>query len=409
MGEKEFARVVSLGDLDAARQALEEIGCDAAGVAIMCPKAVFRVVKVEKLRTKAANLLKQTFLGKGGDVAVSRHTADLTAERTDALIFATEKQYRSALVQLKAQPWGLAGLAKEIESVLQYKNTPLRRTYRWKDRMLEIADGRSLVMGILNLTPDSFSDGGKFNRPDAALRRLEEMQADGADIIDIGAESTRPYGGAQKVSAAEELDRLLPVLDELLPHCSVPVSIDTYKPQVADAALRAGAHIINDIWGLQLDPAMAQVAARHGAPVVVMHNQEAPVYPGGVLPDVLAFLRRSIKIGIENGVPRENIIVDPGIGFAKTWAQNAELLQALDQLGALGCPVLLGASRKRFIGETLNLPVEERLEGTLAATALGKVKGAHIHRVHDVKEVKRMLRMLDAILMRSGENGKDLN
>lgn len=409
MREKEFARVVALENLSAARRALEEVGCDAAGVAIMCPKAVFRVVKVEKLRTKAANLLKQTFLGKGGEAAVSRHTADLTVERTDVLIFATEKQYRSAIAQLKAQPWGLAGVAKEIESVLQYKNTPLRRAYRWKDRTLEIADGRSLVMGILNLTPDSFSDGGQFNRLDAALRHLEEMQADGADIIDIGAESTRPYGGAQKVSAEEELDRLLPALEKLLPHCSVPVSVDTYKPQVADAALRAGAHIVNDIWGLQLDAAMAQVAARHGAPVVAMHNQAQPVYPNGVVSDVLAFLRRSVEIGIENGVPRENIIVDPGIGFAKTWAQNIELLQKLDQLGALGCPVLLGASRKRFIGEALDLPVEERLEGTLAATALGKTKSVHIHRVHDVKAVKRMLRMLDAILMRSGENGQDLN
>lgn len=408
MCEKEFARIVALDSPAEARRALEEIGCDAAGVAIMCPKAVFRVVKVEGLRTKAANLLKQTFLGKGGDVAVSRHTADLSEPRTDALIFATERQYRSALPQLKAQPWGLARLAKEIEMVLQYKNTPLYRMYRWKDRTLEIADGRSLVMGILNLTPDSFSDGGKFNRLDAALRHLEAMQADGADIIDIGAESTRPYGGAARVSAEEEMDRLLPVLAKLLPHCSAPVSVDTYKPQVAEAALQAGAHIVNDIWGLQLDAAMARVAARHSAPVVVMHNQAEPVYPGGVLPGVLAFLRRSVEIGIENGVARENIIVDPGIGFAKTCAQNLALLREIDQLGALGCPVLLGASRKRFIGQTLDLSVEERLEGTMAAAALGRMKGVHIHRVHDVKAVKRMLRMLDT-MMRSGENGKNLN
>uniref|UniRef100_UPI0038992B0D dihydropteroate synthase n=1 Tax=Massilibacillus massiliensis TaxID=1806837 RepID=UPI0038992B0D len=263
-------------------------------------------------------------------------------------------------------------------------------------------------MGILNVTPDSFSDGNKYNCIDQAIRRVEELQIDGADMIDIGAESTRPYGGNEKISADQEMERLIPILEAVLPYCKVPVSVDTYKASVAEAALQYGAHIINDIWGLQYDEEMAKVVAKYDVPVVVMHNKNENDYPEGIMHDMDCFFRKSIDIGRENGIKRENIIIDPGIGFAKTTAQNLYVMSKLEAFRALDCPILLGTSRKRFIGDVLNLPVHDRVEGTLATAALGKTKGVQIHRVHDVKQVKRILKMMD-VMTRSGENDEDFD
>lgn len=382
---------------------LKKINCDEMGLHILCPKSVFKVIKIKKIRTKAANILKQTFLGKGGDVAVSRKTVDLSAEYTDVIIFATLKQYKVALAQLKVQPWGLAKLAQQIENILMKSKALPYRNYQWSDRALEINDTNSLVMGILNVTPDSFSDGGRFNRKESAKERVIALQEAGADIIDIGAESTRPYGGAEKVTEKEELERLLPILEYINPYCKVPISVDTYKANVAEAALKCGAHMINDIWGLQQDEKMAQVAAKYNVPVVVMHNHVDMQYPDGIMYHMRSFFERSIAIGLENGLKKENIIIDPGIGFAKNFQQNMYVMNHLEDLQLMGCPVLLATSRKRFIGEVLDLPVEERVEGTIATAALGRQKGVQIHRVHDVKEVKRTLKMLDA-MMRSGRD-----
>jgi len=394
--------LIEIKSLAEAQYELEKIDCDPMGVHILKAKAIFKIIKIENIRSKAANVLKQTFLGKGGDVAVSRHSADLSEELTDALIFATSKQYGLALAQLKVQPWGLAKVASEIEQMLKDAAQLPMREYKWKDRNLTINREISLVMGILNITPDSFSDGGKYNDLELAIQRVKELQADGADIIDIGAESTRPYKGSEKISAEQELDRLLPVLEAVLPYCKVPVSIDTYKASVAEAALQCGAHIINDVWGLQCDTGMAGVVAKYDVPVVVMHNKNEMSYPEGIMNDINWFFKKSIDIGIENGIKRENIMIDPGIGFAKTVEQNLYIMSKLEQLQALGCPVLLGTSRKRFIGEVLDLPVNERVEGTIATAAFGKTKGVQIHRVHDVKQVKRTLKMMDA-MMRSRE------
>lgn len=393
--------ILEICSLEQAIAELKKIDCDPAGVKLMQDKAVFKIIKIEKMKCKAANILKQTFLGKGGDVAVSSHSADLSQEYTSVLIMATVKQYKQALIQLKMQPWGLKQIGEKIESILTNNNSLPKRIYSWKDRQLILDAETSLVMGILNLTPDSFSDGGSYNELDAAIRHVEKMQADGADIIDIGAESTRPYDGGQKISAVEEMDRLLPFLQKILPHCSVPVSIDTYKAETADAALAMGAHMVNDIWGLQQDTAMSSVVAKYDVPVIIMHNKTEISYPTGVIADIQQFLSRSIAIGIEKGIKGENIIIDPGIGFAKTVADNLEIMDNLDQFKNLNCPILLGASRKKFIGHVLDLPVNERLEGTLAVSALGKIKGVQIHRVHDVKAVKRTLMMMDAMI-RSG-------
>lgn len=399
MSLEPIARILEIGDELQAEKELAKIDCDPTGIRLMKAKAVFRVVKITRVRSKAANLIKQTFLGKGGDAAVSRNAADLSGEYTDVLIFATRKQYKQSLSQLKLQPWGLKALALQIERLLDARESgPQKRVYSWKDRSLTLDGGHSLVMGILNLTPDSFSDGGRYAAVDAAVRRAMQLVQDGADIIDIGAESTRPYEGAQKITAEMELERLMPALEKILDNCRAPISIDTYKASVAREAIKIGAHMINDIWGLQHDADMADVAAKADVPVIVMHNRESIEYSVPIMRDVLQYLQKSIDVGIESGIRSENIIVDPGIGFAKTMRHNMEIMARLDELHVLGCPVLLGTSRKRFIGRALDLPVDERVEGTIATAALGKVKGVRIHRVHDVKEVKRALKMMDAMM-----------
>lgn len=248
-------------------------------------------------------------------------------------------------------------------------------------------------MGILNVTPDSFSDGGRFLSPDAAVERALAMEKEGADIIDVGGESSRP--GAEPVPVEEELRRVLPVLERLRGKLRIPISIDTTKAEVAEAALRAGASIVNDISALRFDPAMAPLVAKFGAGLVLMHMlgtpktmQQAPHYED-VVTEVRDFLAERAQYAQSQGIPREAIAVDPGIGFGKTVEHNLELLRRLPELVELGFPVLVGPSRKSFIGAILGLGVEERLEGTLAACAVAVVRGADILRVHDVKEVRR--------------------
>lgn len=273
-----------------------------------------------------------------------------------------------------------------------------KREYDFGDgAMLKLGD-RTLIMGILNATPDSFSDGGRYTEVDAAVAHARAMAEEGADILDIGGESTRP--GFEAVELEEELRRVLPVIHAVrgaLPH--MPISIDTYKSETARQALEAGAHIINDIWGLKGDPNMAAVAAEYGCPVIISHNRHSRDY-NDLVPDVLADLLGSVAIAREAGIADGNIWLDPGIGFAKTYEDNLELLGRLSELTALGFPVLLGTSRKRFIRQTLNLPVEELAEGTAATAVLGIAQGCQIVRVHDVRAIKRTALMTDAILYR---------
>ncbi|WP_307290697.1 dihydropteroate synthase [Bacillus sp. SORGH_AS_0510] len=256
-----------------------------------------------------------------------------------------------------------------------------------------------MIMGILNVTPDSFSDGGKYNHIDKAILRAKEMVANGADIIDIGGESTRP--GFAAVSVEEELERVIPMIKAVSQHVQIPISIDTYKAEVAKQALEAGAHIINDIWGAKADDQMAHVAARFDAPIVLMHNRHDRNYQV-FMRDVINDLYESIAIVKKAGVKDEKIILDPGIGFARDFQQNVLTMQNLDKLVMLGYPVLLGTSRKSLIGQALNLPVEERMEGTGATICYGIQKGCHIIRVHDIKEMSRMAKMMD-VLMGKGE------
>jgi dihydropteroate synthase len=256
--------------------------------------------------------------------------------------------------------------------------------------------GRPAVMGILNVTPDSFSDGGRFFDPLVALRHAERMAEEGADIIDIGAESTRPYGGPQPVDRDEEIARLAPVLPEVV-RLGLPVSIDTIKSDVARWALDQGAAIVNDVWGLQHDPAMAPLVAGRGVPVVVMHNRDGADPALDIMAEVVAFLQRSVAIAEGAGIPRDRIIVDPGIGFGKTPEQSIETLAKLDRLAVLGLPMLVGASRKRFIDTVAPSTVTERLGGSIAAHVLAMEAGAAIIRTHDVRETLQALKVASAI------------
>ena len=277
-----------------------------------------------------------------------------------------------------------------------------KRIYRFRDGKSLTLGERTLVMGILNVTPDSFSDGGRWNTRERALRHMEEMVRDGADIVDVGAESSRP--GFVPMGAAEEMERLMPLLEAVLRECPVPVSVDTFKAETARAALAAGAHILNDIWGLQYaeEPGeMARAAAAANAPVVVMHNQNGTEYDRDIIAAMREFFTVSMEIADAAGLSRENIILDPGIGFGKTPAANMHVMRRMDELisyDGVDYPLLLGASRKSFIGAALDLPVEERMEATGAACVLGILRGASIVRVHDVKPIARMCRMTDAIL-----------
>jgi dihydropteroate synthase len=275
--------------------------------------------------------------------------------------------------------------------------------------------GRTLVMGVLNVTPDSFSDGGKFFDAKRAVRHAMAMQYDGVDIIDIGAESTRP--GAVEIPAAEELNRLLPVLQALRGKLKIPISVDTQKAAVAELALGAGAEIINDISGLRTDPELARVAAEHKAMLILMHIRGTPrtmqkgPFARDVMRDVTGGLRQSISTARKYGVPRSQIVIDPGIGFGKSYAQNYELLAKLPELAKLGYPLLIGTSRKGFLGATLAkngkpAPAAERIWATAAAVTASILNGAHIVRVHDVKEMKQVAQVADHVA-RLGLEGKN--
>lgn len=392
------------------RQTLEEIGVDPAGTAIMLPKLRHWAFRLHRVPLKAALLLKQEALAQGAEAAVNRGVAALAVEATDVFLGGTEAQLRSLIAALRAQPFGLPGWADRLEKAL--------RTVRGEGRpaVLDLPrhplplGSRTYVMGILNLTPDSFSDGGRYGSVDAAVAAAEAMVEQGAHLIDLGGESTRP--GSEFVSVEEELRRVVPVAERLAGRLPVPLSVDTTKPEVAEAALSCGVELINDVSGLTWAPELARVAQRHGAGLILMHTkgkpktmQENPVY-ADLWGEVLGFLAEGVRRAEEAGVPRSRLVVDPGIGFGKTLDHNLSLLRHLEELSVLGLPVLVGTSRKSFIGRVLDLPVQERLEGTLATVALAVFKGADFVRVHDVRATARVAKMADA-LVRGGVMGSE--
>jgi dihydropteroate synthase len=273
-------------------------------------------------------------------------------------------------------------------------NSTTRNQAPSPERLLSL--GRPLVMGILNITPDSFSDGGQFFDPASALAQARRMIAEGADILDIGAESTRPYGGRQPVSAEDEYARLAPVLSEVV-KLGLPVSIDTFKAKTAAYALEQGATILNDVWGLQYDPDIARVAAEHGVAVIVMHNREKADPAIDIMADVKAFLARSLEIAAKAGIARNRIVLDPGVGFGKTLDQSTTVIARLGELREFGLPILMGLSRKRFISSISPSEPHQRIGGSIAGNLLSVMAGANIVRVHDVAETVQALQVMAAI------------
>lgn len=383
-----------------ARALLNEIGADPLGLEYMIPKAVFRCIKLKGISCKAANLLKQEMLSKGGEAAVARDT--LNGEGfTDVLLMGNLKHYRLLTKKLRLQPFGLKELAGEIEFILKNLEPHLTTIKLSNNREMELGS-RTMIMGILNITPDSFSDGGRYFDVDLAVRHAMEMKEEGADIIDIGGASSRP--NSIMASADEEIRRILPVI-ERLKYEDIVISVDTFRAEVARVALEAGADIINDIGALQLDPELVNVLSAYRAPAILMHNRmqlnTGKPYQDFIA-DIIAELRQSLEMAVKAGVNEDQLIIDPGIGFVPTAAQNLLIIKRLAEFKSLGKPVLVGTSRKSFIGQTLNLEVDDRLEGSLATVVMAIMNGADIVRVHDVKASRQVVQMTDAVMRENG-------
>ncbi|NLU49542.1 MAG: dihydropteroate synthase [Syntrophomonadaceae bacterium] len=390
--------VVFIPDRQQAEKALEEIGADRAGIQWMAPKAVFRVVKLKSVPCPAANIIKQEMLSKGGEAAVKRDTVSGQGD-TDVLLMGTLRHYRLLVDKLKMQPFGLERIAAELTGMLNSLEEPGVKVLKLLGGKSLTIGERTLIMGILNLTPDSFSDGGRYPDTAAAVARALQMVEEGADIVDIGGMSTRP--GHTIVPVEEELRRVVPVVEKLAGLLPVPISVDTYRAEVARACLEAGADIINDISSLAFDSRLAGVIAEYRAPVIIMHNRPGGVYQN-LIDDITADLRTALTRATEAGISEDRIIIDPGIGFGKNAQENLVVLKRLREFRSLGKPILLGTSRKRFIGAALDLPVGERLEGSLATVAIGIMNGADIIRVHDVWQSKRVAGMTDAVVRCDG-------
>jgi dihydropteroate synthase len=379
---------------------LQNIGTHIAGVKIMAKKSKIFPLKVLHVRTPAANIIKQEMLACGGDCAVPADTVTCAKDYCDIVLLGTLKHYSIVCAKLKATGcFGLDKLAGELETLLAFSK-PVTR----------LADGRELhyektmVMGIINVTPDSFFAGSRVAKLENIVQAAGKMLKDGADILDIGGESTRP--GADSVSPQEEIDRVVPAIQAI--RAAYPasiISIDTYHSGTAEAALLAGADILNDISAGEADEKMAQIALKYQAPIILMHmrgtpkNMQKNTTYENVVDEVAEYLLKRAEVMLTLGLNRKQIILDPGIGFAKDKAANLELMQGLVALTGHGYPILLAASRKTTIGKVLgDLPPEERLEGTMATSCQAVYAGVDMVRVHDVKENTRIIRMLEAIL-----------
>jgi len=378
---------------------MESLPVDPEGIRIMTSKGDFHIFKIPKLSAPAANILKQQMLSIGGECAVSKHASTCSVDQAPAILMGTRKQFAGLIESLKHQPFGLKTVSEELKK--QFEMIDSSRLFRIGKTEFDFTK-KTIIMGILNVTPDSFSDGGKFTQPDVAADAALKMIDDGADIIDIGGESTRP--GAAKVDLQTELNRVLPVIDRIQARTMVPISIDTYKSKVAAEALNHGATMVNDISGLMFDSEMAAIVAKYNASVTLMHiqgkpenMQENPHYEN-IIDEILESLGKSIDVASTTGIPNDRILIDPGFGFGKTYEDNLFLLRYLNEFKSLGYPLLIGVSRKAFTGKLLDLPVTERLETSLTALSAGILHGANIVRVHDVKASYRVVRFLDTLM-----------
>ena len=392
------ARVLSIDSLADAEQELCRIGADPGGTIRMAPKMLTRCVHLSDLQCRQANILKQEMLALGGDAAVARGTVACSIDSTDVILIGTELQLHQLCKKLAPQPFGLPALADELTRLLKYITA---EPQLWRTSKRDIPLNRPLIMGILNITPDSFSDGSCYLDTKLALDRAMQMIEEGADIIDIGGESTRP--GSATVDTEEEIQRVLPIINELAGKIACPISVDTRKSQVAKAAIAAGAEIINDVSGLTFDPLLAPVVAENKVGVVLMHTRGTPgnmqqnTCYDDLIGEICDNLRNLRDSAIIQGISKECIAIDPGIGFAKTAAGNLEILRRLREFTSLGQPLLIGSSRKSFISTTLGRETADRLYGTAATVASAVAHGASIIRVHDVRAMRDVADMAHAI------------
>ena len=374
------------------------VGVDATGIKLMKGKTLHFNLKVEGINPRIANLLKQEMLSLGGDAALDKRGLDCSTKQTDSILMGTQKQFEKLLLKLDQyldlQPIG-ESLRETIKNISKthYSIHCRKKTYT--------LGKRTLLMGVLNVTPDSFSDGGLYFDKEKAVAHGLRMVEEGADFIDIGGESTRP--GSKPIGAEEELRRVIPVIESLAKEGNVPISIDTYKSTVAERAIDAGAEIINDITGLHSDPGLGQVAAKQDVPIILMHIRGTPetmqkdVHYESLFSEILLYLKESIQMAESAGIDPQQIIIDPGIGFGKNLEDNLLIIKNLSEFRILGKPILLGTSRKSFIGKILNVEANERLEGTLSSIAICALHGAHIIRCHDVLQAKKAIAVADAI------------
>ena len=397
-------RVLEASNQKDLKSIMQDIKVDPCGIKIMVPKGITRLVRMDSISNIAANILKQEMLSLGGDAAIARDALTGKTKKTDCLVMGSLAQLIRLNDKLNRQPFGLSNLAKDLSQALSnyQKNNFILNLGKHKLNLSQ----RTLIMGIANLTPDSFSGDGLYKLPadscqlSATVDFVEKMADDGADIIDIGGESSRP--GAKLLSIKEELSRVIPAIKNLAKKIKVPISIDTYKPEVANEALDNGAVIVNDITGLR-NLKMAKLIAKYKAGVVIMHMKGNPrtmqINPEyeSLIDEIIEFLDKAINRAQGAGINRERIIIDPGIGFGKTLEHNLEILKRLREFKVLGKPILAGPSRKSFIGKILKAQPQERLYGTLSACVLAVKNGANLVRVHDVKEVKQALKVLDTI------------
>jgi dihydropteroate synthase len=395
-----YARVM---DVRAAREALEEIvgvGATPTASRWMADEGAMRVVRLEAVSGRAASVLKQEALALGAECAVAKSVAAFDDTPQPVVLIATLKQHAALARKLRAQPFGLATLGEQVQQAIGgYDGETVTRLNVGRHELT--VGERTLVMGIINTTRDSFSGDGVGDDVEAAVAQAVSFAEEGADIVDVGGQSTRP--GSDLVSADEEKRRVLPVIERIAAEVDLPISIDTDKAEVAATALDAGAGLVNDVQALRGEGMLALVAERR-VPVCIMHMlgtprtmQDAPAYDD-VIADIYRFLADRVQACVAAGLRREQVVVDPGIGFGKTVSHNLTLLRRLRDFRSLGCPVMVGVSRKSTIGKVLDLPPDQRVEGTAAACACAIQNGADIIRVHDVREMVRVARMTDAIV-----------
>lgn len=395
----ETVRVIEISNLEQSLKELLKIGIGYNSSLKMSEYYDFKVVKISYIDVREINIIRAEALKNGMSAVVSDEILLLNAAKGELLLGGTAFQYEMLIRALGNSLLNCSEIALKIKKIVyNYGIDNFEREI--KGKIFNFGE-KSFVMGILNITEDSFSDGGKYINADKAIERALKMVEDGADILDIGAESTRP--GAIPVSEEEELERIVPIVEKLSKLVKVPISIDTYKSEVAKYSLRAGADIINDITGLKGESTMAEVVSDNDAYVIIMHMQGTPQTMQSnpeyqdVVSDICLDLKESFSIAEIAGIKKEKVIIDPGIGFGKSTNHNLEIIKRVGEFKIFGVPILIGASRKSMIGNVLNLPVNERVEGSLAVAAASVMNGASIIRVHDVKETKRTLTMIDSI------------